>query len=93
MTAGQGGTGFIGVQLAKARRGTVITAASRDGFDFVKGLGADVVVDYHEQNMSIPWAMTPWASSSTTWVSQACVTGAIGQSFWDYADRDLGSPR
>ena len=55
-----------------SRRGTVITAATRDGFDFVKGLGADVVVDYHEQNMSIPWAMTPWASSSTTWVSQAC---------------------
>jgi len=52
VTAGQGGTGFIGVQLAKALgAGTVITAATGDGIDFVKGLGADVVVDYHEQNI------------------------------------------
>merc|ERR1712065_3194 len=47
-----GGTGFIGIQLAKALgAGTVITAATGDGIDFVKGLGADVVVDYHEQNI------------------------------------------
>merc|ERR1712136_504155 len=52
VTAGQGGTGFIGVQLAKALgAGTVITAATGDGIDFVKGLGADVVVDYHVQNI------------------------------------------
>ena len=43
VTAGQGGTGFIGVQLAKALgAGTVITAATGDGI---------VVVDYHEQNI------------------------------------------
>merc|ERR1712136_615631 len=52
VTSGQGGTGFIGIQLAKALgAGTVITAATGDGIDFVKGLGADIVVDYHEQNV------------------------------------------
>ena len=44
---------------AKARAkvlgaGTVITAATGDGTDFVNGLGADVVVDYHEQNIRHP---------------------------------------
>ena len=73
VTASQGGTGFIEVQLAKdLGAGTMISAATGNGIDFVKGLGSDVVVDYHEQNISIPWAMTLWTSSSTPWVSQAC---------------------
>ena len=43
---------------------------------------------------SIPWAMTPWTLSSATWVSKRTVlSGAIEQSFRDYADRDLGSPK
>ena len=55
-----------------SRRGNCDYRATGGGIDFVKGLGADVVVDYHEQNISIPWAVTLWTSSSTTWVSQAC---------------------
>jgi len=52
VTSGQGGTGFIGIQLAKALgAGTVITAATGDGISYVKGLGADVVVDYREQDI------------------------------------------
>ena len=71
--AGQGGTGFIGVQLAKALgAGTVITAATGDGIVFVKGLGAVSSWTTMCRTSSIPWAMTPWTSSSTTWVSQAC---------------------
>ena len=51
VTAGQVAAGFIGIQLAKILgAGTVITAATGDCIDFVNGLGADVVVDYHEQN-------------------------------------------
>jgi len=53
VTSGQGGTGFMGVQLAKALGATrVITAASGPGIDFVKSLGADVVIDYHKQKLS-----------------------------------------
>lgn len=53
ITSGQGGTGFMAVQLAKAMGASrVITAASGKGIDFVKSLGADVIVDYHKQELS-----------------------------------------
>jgi len=53
VTSGQGGTGFVGVQLAKALGATrVITAATGPGIDFVKSLGADVVIDYHKQELA-----------------------------------------
>lgn len=53
VTSGQGGTGFVAVQLAKALGATrVITAASGPGIDFVKSLGADFVVDYHKQELA-----------------------------------------
>jgi len=52
ITSGQGGTGFIGIQLAKALSAAhVITAASGDGIDFVKSLGADWVIDYTKQDL------------------------------------------
>ena len=48
ITSGPGGTGFVGIQLAKAMgAGCVITAAAPSSIDFCKALGADVVVDYH----------------------------------------------
>jgi len=51
--SGQGGTGFMAVQLAKAMGANrVITSASGGGIDFVKALGADVVVDYHKQALA-----------------------------------------
>ena len=43
-----------------------------DGIVFVKGLGAVSQWATMCRTASIPWAMTPWTSSSTTWVSQAC---------------------
>lgn len=53
VTAGQGGTGFIGVQLAKALGASrVITAATGDGIPLMHTLGADVVVDYHQQSLA-----------------------------------------
>lgn len=52
VTAGQGGTGFMGIQIAKAWGASrVITAATGAGIDFAKSLGADVVVDYHKQDL------------------------------------------
>lgn len=53
ITSGQGGTGFMAVQMAKAMGANrVITSATGDGIDFVKSLGADVVVDYHQQELA-----------------------------------------
>lgn len=51
ITSGQGGTGAIAIQLAKAMGATVITSASGDGIAYVKKLGADIVVDYHKQDL------------------------------------------
>jgi len=52
VTSGQGGTGFMGVQLAKALGAAhVITAATGDGIDLMKRLGADTVIDYHKQDI------------------------------------------
>lgn len=52
ITSGSGGTGFMGIQLAKALgAGQIVTAASGAGIDMVKELGADVVIDYKKQEI------------------------------------------
>ncbi len=47
--AGAGGVGHFAIQIAKALGATVYTTASLRNHDFLKGLGADVVIDYHTQ--------------------------------------------
>ena len=53
ITSGSGGTGFIGIQLAKAfGAGTIATATSgNENIAFVKSLGADIVIDYKVENI------------------------------------------
>ncbi|MCW0194814.1 MAG: NADP-dependent oxidoreductase [Rhodococcus sp.] len=48
--AGAGGVGSIAIQLAKHLGATVATTASSSNSDFVRGLGADVVIDYRNQD-------------------------------------------
>lgn len=48
--AGAGGVGSIAIQLAKYLGATVATTASGSNADFVRGLGADVVIDYRNQD-------------------------------------------
>jgi len=44
--AGTGGVGTIAIQLARHLGATVATTCSPGSFDLVKGLGADIVIDY-----------------------------------------------
>jgi NADPH:quinone reductase-like Zn-dependent oxidoreductase len=48
--AGSGGVGTFGIQLAKHLGATVATTTSAASADLVKSLGADVVVDYREDD-------------------------------------------
>lgn len=48
--AGAGGVGSIAIQLAKHLGATVATTASASNADFVRELGADVVIDYRSQD-------------------------------------------
>jgi hypothetical protein len=47
--AGSGGVGTFAIQLAKHLGLTVATTASEKSFDFLKSLGADVLIDYKTQ--------------------------------------------
>lgn len=47
--AGAGGVGHFAVQLAKAKGARVIATASEKNHEFLKGLGADQVIDYRTQ--------------------------------------------
>lgn len=48
--AGAGGVGHLAVQLARIRGATVITTVSNpEKADFVRGLGADLIINYREQ--------------------------------------------
>lgn len=48
--AGSGGVGTFAIQLAKHLGATVATTASEKSFDFLKKLGADVLIDYKTQD-------------------------------------------
>jgi NADPH:quinone reductase-like Zn-dependent oxidoreductase len=48
--AGAGGVGTIAIQLAKHLGATVATTVSTGNVDFVRALGADVVIDYRSQD-------------------------------------------
>ncbi|WP_410791190.1 NADP-dependent oxidoreductase [Kribbella sp. C-35] len=48
--AGAGGVGTIAIQLAKYLGATVATTVSSGNADFVRELGADIVIDYRSQD-------------------------------------------
>jgi len=50
--AGSGGFGTIAIQLARHIGATVATTASAANADMLKGLGADIVVDYKKDDFS-----------------------------------------
>ena len=48
--AGSGGVGTFAIQLAKHLGATVATTTSASNIDWVKRLGADIVIDYKKEN-------------------------------------------
>ncbi len=50
--AAAGGVGHVAVQIAKARGAHVIGTASAPKHDFVRGLGADEMIDYRESDVA-----------------------------------------
>ncbi|MFF4534090.1 NADP-dependent oxidoreductase [Streptomyces sp. NPDC001407] len=50
--AAAGGVGHLAVQIAKARGAYVIGTASAAKHDFLRGLGADELIDYREQDFA-----------------------------------------
>ena len=48
--AGSGGVGTIAIQLAKHLGATVATTASEKSFAMLKGLGADILIDYKKED-------------------------------------------
>lgn len=48
--AGAGGVGNLAIQLAKQYGAKVITTASVANHPYVKKLGADIAIDYHQEN-------------------------------------------
>lgn len=49
---GAGGVGSIAIQLAKSLGATVATTAGTANIEFVKSLGADIVIDYKSQDFA-----------------------------------------
>jgi NADPH:quinone reductase-like Zn-dependent oxidoreductase len=48
--AGAGGVGSVAIQLAKQLGAVVATTVSASNADYVRGLGADIVIDYRSQD-------------------------------------------
>ena len=50
--AGAGGVGSFAIQLAKLKGATVVVTCSQANAEFVKRIGADEVINYHEEDFS-----------------------------------------
>jgi NADPH:quinone reductase-like Zn-dependent oxidoreductase len=46
---GAGGVGHFAIQFAKAAGASVSTTVTKEDFEFARGLGADQVIDYHNE--------------------------------------------
>jgi alcohol dehydrogenase len=59
--AGFGGVGTFAIQLAKHLGATVATTTSTANVELVKNLGADVIIDYKNDDFEPSCATTTWS--------------------------------
>ena len=53
VTGGAGGVGSFAIQFVKQAGGIVVTTTSARNLDYVKGLGADHVIDYSKEDLRV----------------------------------------
>lgn len=72
---GSGGVGSYAVQLARHAGATVAVTCSRPNADYVRGLGADRVIDYRDE--SVADAVRAWAPEGVDIVLDAVGQGSL----------------
>ena len=73
---GGGGVGHLAVQIAKASGAQVIATASAGKHEFVRGLGADDVIDYRAADFT-EVVTTSTSSSTRSAVTTACARSQV----------------
>ncbi|KAF2252556.1 putative zinc-binding oxidoreductase [Trematosphaeria pertusa] len=85
VTAASGGVGIWGVQLAHEAGAEVVGTCSTANIDFVKGLGADTVIDYTKTDL-LEW-VTQGRESRGFDVILDCIGGQTLSASWKCARR------
>jgi NADPH:quinone reductase-like Zn-dependent oxidoreductase len=86
-----GGVGHIAVQIAKARGAHVVATASTAKLDFVRGLGADEIIDYTKQDFTelvrdVDIALEPIGGDHALKTLKSLKTGGVLISLKDISD-------
>ncbi len=96
--AAGGGVGHVAVQLAKALGAEVVATASAGKIDFVRGLGADQVIDYREQEFvdvlsDLDLVIDPFGGESVERSLAVVRDGGVVASLLDVRDEDVATAR
>ncbi|MET0930750.1 MAG: NADP-dependent oxidoreductase [Aeromicrobium sp.] len=94
--AAGGGVGHIAVQLAKALGAEVVATASTGKVDFVRGLGADQVIDYTRQDFTtvlsgLDVVIDPFGGESVARSLAVVRDGGVVASLLDLRDEDVAA--
>ncbi|MCL8249769.1 NADP-dependent oxidoreductase [Aeromicrobium fastidiosum] len=96
--AAGGGVGHVAVQMAKALGAEVVATASAGKVDFVRGLGADRVIDYRETDFvdelsGLDLVIDPFGGESVGRSLAVVRDGGVVASLLDVRDEDVVAAR
>ncbi|MBD8608730.1 NADP-dependent oxidoreductase [Aeromicrobium sp. CFBP 8757] len=96
--AAGGGVGHVAVQMAKALGAEVVATASAGKVDFVRGLGADRVIDYREVDFvdelsGLDLVIDPFGGESVARSLAVVRDGGVVASLLDVRDEDVVAAR